>query len=278
MQHRPYNDSHAGFLGIAHRSFKPEGEANGDMVLNGVTLDRLNDRRALLAGFDKFRRDVDATGSMSGLDAFNEQAFGVLTSNRLVEALDLSKEDKRIVERYGKGDPKPRGDAAPRMPEQFVLARRLVEAGVRVVTVAFGFWDYHSHNHKTAKQDFPMFDQALSALIEDLYQRGMDKDVTVIAWGEFGRSPTINKDGGRDHWPRVSCGVLSGGGMKTGQVIGATDRLGGEPAERPVRFGEVFATLYHNLGIDPNQTTITDATGRPHYLVDGHLPMKELIA
>jgi hypothetical protein len=278
MQHRPYNDSTAGFLGIAHRSFRPEGEAKGDMVLNGVTLDRLADRRALLAGFDKFRRDVDASGAMSGLDAFNEQAFGMLTSNRLVEALDLSKEDKRILERYGKGDPKPRGDAAPRMPEQFVLARRLVEAGVRVVTVAFGFWDYHSHNHKTAKEDMPMFDQALSALIEDLYQRGMDKDVSVIAWGEFGRSPTINKEGGRDHWPRVSCGVLSGGGMKTGQVIGATDRLGGEPAERPVAFGEVFATLYHNLGIDPSTTTVTDATGRPHYLVDGHLPMRELIA
>jgi hypothetical protein len=201
----------------------------------------------------------------------------MLTSNRLVEALDLSREDKKVVEKYGKGDPRPRGDAAPRMPEQFVLARRLVEAGVRVVTVAFGFWDYYSNNFKTAKEDMPMFDQALAALIEDLYQRGLDKDVSVVAWGEFGRSPTINKDGGRDHWPRVSCGLLSGGGMKTGQVIGATDRLGGEPVERPVAFGEVFATLYHNLGIDPNRTTVTDQTGRPHYLVDGHLPMRELV-
>jgi hypothetical protein len=277
MQHRPYNDSSAGFLGISHRSFKPEGDAKGDMVLNGVTLDRLADRRTLLAGFDKFRRDVDASGVMDGLDAFNEQAFGMLTSNRLVAALDVTKEDPKLLERYGKGDPRPRGDAAPRMPEQFVLARRLVEAGVRVVTVAFGFWDYHSNNFKTAKEDMPMFDQALSALIEDLHARGMEKDVSVVAWGEFGRSPTINKDGGRDHWPRVSCGLVAGGGMKTGQVIGKTDRLGGEPAERPVAFGEVFATLYHNLGIDPNRTTIPDLTGRPQYLVDGHLPMKELV-
>jgi uncharacterized protein (DUF1501 family) len=194
-----------------------------------------------------------------------------------VSALDITREDSKLIERYGKGDPKPRGDAAPRMPEQFVLARRLVEAGVRVVTVAFGFWDYHSNNFRTAKEDMPMFDRALSALIEDLHARGMEKDVSVVAWGEFGRSPTINKDGGRDHWPRVSCGLVAGGGMRTGQVIGKTDRLGGEPAERSVTFGEVFATLYHNLGIDPNRTTVTDQTGRPHYLVDGHLPMKELV-
>jgi hypothetical protein len=213
---------------------------------------------------------------MNGLDAFNEQAFGMLTSNRLVAALDLSKEDPKLLERYGKGDPKPRGDAAPRMPEQFLLARRLVEAGVRVVTVAFGFWDYHGNIFHEAKQDMPMFDQALSALIEDLHARGLDKDVSVVAWGEFGRSPTINTNKGRDHWPRVSCGLVAGGGMRTGQVIGRTDRLGGEPAERPVTFGEVFATLYHNLGIDPNRTTITDQTGRPHYLVDG-LPMRELV-
>jgi len=276
MQHREYNDSSAGFLGINHRSFKPEGEAKGDMVLNGVTLDRLSDRKALLSGFDKFRRNVDASGVMNGLDAFNEQAFGMLTSNRLVAALDLSREDPKLLERYGKGDPKPRGDAAPRMPEQFLLARRLVEAGVRVVTVAFGFWDYHGNIFHEAKQDMPMFDQALSALIEDLHARGLDKDVSVVAWGEFGRSPTINTNKGRDHWPRVSCGLVAGGGMRTGQVIGRTDRLGGEPAERPVTFGEVFATLYHNLGIDPNRTTITDQTGRPHYLVDG-LPMRELV-
>jgi hypothetical protein len=278
MQHRPYNDSSPGFLGVAHRSFRPESDAKTDMVLNGVTLDRLNDRKALLTGFDSFRRDVDASGLMDGLDAFNQQALGVLTSSKLAQALDLGGEDKRVVARYGKGDPKPRGDAAPMMMEQFVMARRLVEAGARCVTVAFGFWDYHGNNHKHAKQELPMLDQGVTALVEDLHQRGLDKDVAVIVWGEFGRSPIINKDAGRDHWPKASCALLACGGMKTGQVIGATDRLGGEPAARPVAFGEVFATLYHHLGIDVNKITITDLAGRPQYLVEnGCQPMKELI-
>jgi uncharacterized protein (DUF1501 family) len=200
-----------------------------------------------------------------------------LTSSRLVEALDLFREDKRIVERYGKGDPKPHGDAAPMLMEQFLMARRLVEAGARVVTVAFGFWDYHGQNHKIAKADLPLLDQGVTALVQDLHDRGLDKDVSVVVWGEFGRTPTINKDAGRDHWPKVSCALLACGGMKTGQIIGATDRLGGEPSDRAVHFQEVFATLYHNLGIDPNKVTITDLSGRPHYLVDGYQPMKEVI-
>ena len=117
----------------------------------------------------------------------------------------------------------------------------------------------------------------MSALVDDLHQRGLDQDVSVIVWGEFGRTPTINKDGGRDHWPRVSCGLVFGGGMKVGQVIGSTDRLGGEAVDRPVAFGEVFATLYHNLGIDVSKVTIKDLSGRPQFLVDGHAPMKELV-
>jgi hypothetical protein len=278
MQHRPYNAANPGFVGIAHDAFRPAAEAKADMVLNGVTTDRLADRRALLAGFDQFRRDVDASGLMGGLDRFNEQAFGMLTSSRLLEALDLSKEDPRILERYGKGDAKVHGDAAPMLNQQFCTARRLVEAGARFVTVAYGFWDYHGNNFGNARNDLPLLDQGLSALIEDLHQRGLSDDVAVIAWGEFGRSPTINKDGGRDHWPRASCALLAGGGMKVGQVIGATDRLGGEPSERPVLFGEVFATLYRTLGIDVNQVTIPDFTGRPQFLVpDGCQPMPELI-
>lgn len=277
MQHRPYNDAGPGFLGIGHRSFSPEGSGKPDMVLNGVTLDRLADRRALLASFDRFRRDVDTSGLMEGMDAFNEQAFGMLTSSKLLQALDLQKEEPRVLERYGKGDPKPHGDAAPMLTEQFLTARRLVEAGARCVTVAFGFWDYHGSNHENARRDLPLLDQGVSALVEDLHQRGLDKDVSVVVWGEFGRSPVINKDAGRDHWPRVSCALLAGGGMKTGQVIGRTDRLGGEPDERPVAFGEVFATLYHNLGIDVTKATVTDLTGRPTFIVDGHQPMKELV-
>ena len=277
MQHKPYNASGPGFLGIGCRSFRPAGEGKSDLTLNGITVERLADRKALLASFDGLRRDVDASGMMSGLDAFNEQAFGMLTSSRLLEALDYQREPKRLVERYGKGDAKVRGDAAPRMLEQFLIARRLVEAGARVVTVAFGFWDYHSNNFKTAREDMPMLDQGVSALVQDLHDRGLNKDVSVIVWGEFGRTPTINKDGGRDHWPRVSCALLAGGGMKTGQVIGATDRLGGEASERPVHFQEVFATLYHNMGIDVNKATVSDLSGRPHFLVDGHQPMRELI-
>jgi hypothetical protein len=277
MQHKPYNASTPGFLGVAHRSFRPEGESKSDMVLNGVTLDRLADRRALLSSFDKFRRDADASGSMEGMDAFNQQAFGMLTSSKLLNALDLAKEDPKIVERYGKGDPAIRGDAAPRMLEQFLLARRLVESGARFVTVAFGFWDYHGSNHKIAREDLPMLDRGVTGLVQDLHDRGLDKDVSVIVWGEFGRSPVINKDGGRDHWPRVSCALLAGGGMKTGQMIGSTDRLGGEAVDRPVHFQEVFATLYHNMGIDLAATQIQDLSGRPHFLVDGYQPIRELI-
>jgi len=278
MQHRPYNAATAGFLGTGYSSFRPEAEGKADMVLNGITVDRLSDRRTLLASFDQFRRDVDASGLMAGMDAFQQQALGVLTSSQLLQALDVSKEDPKLRERYGKGDLKVHGDAAPMINEQFLVARRLVEAGARVVTVAYGFWDYHGNNFKNARNDLPMLDQAVSALITDLHQRGLDKDVSVVVWGEFGRTPTINKDAGRDHWPRVSSAVLAGGGMKTGQVIGATDRLGGEPSERPVTFGEVFATLYHNLGIDVNKVTVPDLSSRPNYLVpDGAQPMRELV-
>ena len=280
MGHMEWADNGApGFLGVAHAPFQPnKGAGQDDMVLNGVTLDRLSDRKALLANFDKLRRDIDASGMMEGLDAFNEQAFGILTSSKLLDALDLQKEDPKVREHYGKGDPKNRDDGGPKLMEHMLIARRLIEAGARCVTLAFSRWDHHGDNFGALRQDLPLLDQGLSALIEDLYQRGLDKDVSVVVWGEFGRTPTINKDAGRDHWPRVSCGLLAGGGMKTGQVIGATDRLGGEATERPVQFGDVFATLYHNLGIDVSKVTITDLSGRPQYLVDaGCQPLKELI-
>lgn len=278
MQHRPYNASGPGFLGVSHRSFRPEGDCKSDMVLNGLTLERLADRRGLLKSFDQLRRDLDASGLMAGLDTFNEQAFGMMTSSQLLAALDFTKEDPRVRERYGRGDARVHGDAAPMLNEQFLVARRLVEAGARAVTVAYGFWDYHGNNFGNARNDLPLLDQGLSALIEDLHERGLDKDVSVVVWGEFGRTPIINKDAGRDHWPRVSCALLAGGGMKTGQVIGATDRAGGEPTERPVRFGEVFATLYHNLGIDVSKASVEDLTGRPQYLVpEGCTPMTELV-
>ena len=277
MRHKPYNFGHPSFLGVAHTPFRPDGDTRKDMTLQGISLERLSDRRALLQSFDRFRRDTDQSGKMKGLDAFNQQAFDVLTSSRLLEALDLEKEDPRIRERYGEGTPQHQGDAAPRLMGQFLLARRLVEAGVRCVTVSFSFWDWHGGNFKRGRDNLPPFDQGVSALVEDLHQRGLDKDVTVIAWGEFGRTPKINKDGGRDHWPRVSSALMAGGGMRTGQAIGTTNRLGEEPKERPIHFQEVFATLYHNLGIDAATTQITDLNDRPHYLVDGYRPLPEVI-
>ena len=188
-------------------------------------------------------------------------------------ALDLVRKGVRTS-----GDPRNRDDGGPKLMEHFLVARRLVEAGARCVTLAFSRWDHHGDNFGALRQDLPLLDQGLSALIEDIHQRGLDKDVSVVVWGEFGRTPTINKDAGRDHWPRVSCALLAGGGMKTGQVIGATDRLGGEAIERPVQFGDVFATLYHCLGIDINKVTVTDLTGRPQHLVDaGCQPLREVI-
>ena len=280
MGHVPWSDNGMpGFLGVANAPFQPnKGAGKDDMVLNGVTLDRLADRKRLLTCFDQFRRDVDASGMMEGLDAFNEQAFGFLTSSKLLEALDIEREDKKVRESYGKGDPKNRDDGGPKLMEHFLMARRLVEAGARCVTLAFSRWDHHGDNFGALRQDLPLLDQGVSALVEDIYQRGLDKDVSVVVWGEFGRTPTINKDAGRDHWPRVSCAMLFGGGMKTGQVLGKTDRLGGEAVDRPVLFGDVFATLYHNLGIDATKTTVKDLTGRPQYLVEpGCQPLKEVV-
>ncbi|WP_417379123.1 DUF1501 domain-containing protein [Gimesia sp.] len=278
MQHTPYNFGKNSFLGMSHTPFNPNGEMKGDLTLNGITLDRLQDRKRLLQNFDQFQREADSSGSMHGLDSFNEQAFGVLTSGRLVEALDVSQEDPAIRERYGKGTSRKQGDAAPRLNEQFLLARRLVEAGARIVTLSYSFWDWHGSNFKRAKENFPDFDQAITALIEDLHQRGMAEDTTVIAWGEFGRTPKINNNSGRDHWPRVCNALLACGGMKTGQVIGTTDRLGGEAQDRPVHFQEIFATLYHNMGIDAQQLTLPDHAGRPQYLVDsGYLPLPEVV-
>ena len=152
----------------------------------------------------------------------------------------------------------------------------------RSVTVNYSKWDWHggpgNDIFSREREDFPIFDQAITALVEDLHQRGLDKDVSVLVWGEFGRTPRISAQVGRDHWPRVAMALLAGGGMRCGQVIGSTDRQGGEANSRPVTFQEVFATLYHNLGIDVNSTTVVDAKGRPHYLVDhGAQPIRELV-
>jgi hypothetical protein len=272
-----------GFLGPAHAPFKPYAEGRADMVLNGINLNRLGDRKSLLRNFDNFRRDADTFRVMEGMDAYQQQAFGILTSSRLAEALDLTQEDPKLRDRYGRGAPEPAGygDAGPLLNDYFLSARRLIEAGVRVVTLAYGRWDWHGKpygtNFSNAREHLPMLDIGVTALIEDLEQRGMLDDVTVLVWGEFGRTPKINANGGRDHWPRVACAMLAGGGMKTGQLIGSTNKYAEEAKDRPVSFGEVFSTLYHNLGIDVNIATVNDLGGRPMYLVDHAQPIRELM-
>ncbi|MFM8271766.1 MAG: DUF1501 domain-containing protein [Gemmata sp.] len=288
--HGPYNEPGPGFLGQAYSPFRAMGKTRDDMVFRGVGVNQLADRKTLLAKFDDMRREADATGAVKAMDAFTEQAFGLLTSSRMADALDLSKEPQKVIDRYGTGDPKVFMDAngAPRVPQSLLMARRLVEAGARVVTLNYSKWDWHGGMNAEGRknnsiflreeEDFPIFDKCVSALVEDLHDRGLDKDCTVVIMGEFGRTPKISAQTGRDHWPNVNCVLMAGGGMKTGQVIGSTDKIAGEAASRPVTWGELYATLYHNLGIDPGTATLTDFTGRPNYLVeDNAQPIRELV-
>jgi hypothetical protein len=274
--HLPFNLPGPGFLGAAHKPFKPTGESIADMILN-VDSERLNRRKGLVSSMDRFRRTVDQkSAEIDNLDPYTRQAFDVLTSSKLVEALDLEREDPKVRERYGKDNPDVRQGA---YVSDFLKARRCVEAGARCVTVSFSDWDFHTENFKQARVLVPLLDQGLTALVQDLHDRGLDKDVSVLVWGEFGRMPRINKEGGRDHWTPTSCALLAGGGMQTGQVLGKTNRLAEYPIDRPVHFQEVFATVYHNLGIDVNTATITDLAGRPHYLLDDptYQPIAELV-
>ena len=274
-----------GFIGPAHTPMplvqkdplaKPQG-----LELEGISLDRLNDRNRLRSAIDQFRRDADNTGQVGSLDTYNAQALGILTNAGLMDALDVSKEDPRIAERYGVNIPKYQRDGAPKMIRNFLIARRLVEAGARVVTLNYSRWDWHGGdglNFPRSRQEMPLLDQGLSALLIDLKERGLDKDVAIVMWGEFGRTPKINKNNSRDHWPRANFAFLAGGGMNHGQIIGSTDKHGNEPVDRPVKFQEVFATLYNCLGINTATATVKDPQGRPHYLVDsGIKPIQELV-
>ncbi|MGE0758863.1 MAG: DUF1501 domain-containing protein [Pirellulaceae bacterium] len=284
--HREWGDpGNGGFLGMSHAPFGLVGGKGStmkadSMVLQGITLERLQDRDLLRAAVDRFRRDTDQSGALAGLDAFGQQALGILTSSKLAEALDLSLEDPKIVAKYGVDDPEFERDGAPRMVRNFCIARRLVEAGARVVSMNFTRWDWHGPdgmNFVQARKDFPLLDAALSQLLIDLRERGMDRDVSVVVWGEFGRTPRLNKRNSRDHWPQANCALLAGGGMRTGQVIGATNPYGEYPVERPIKFQEVFATLYTKAGLDLN-TRAFDLRGRPQYLVDPEIqPIRELV-
>ena len=278
-----------GYLGAAHSGFQVQAVDRRNIMLNGASLNRLSNRRALLSSFDRFRNDVDRANSSDGIGEFHQQAFEVLTSPRLAEALDLSREDAATRARYGL-DAQYSGEREGKtLLDQFLLARRVIEAGARCVTLAFSRWpfgrmltgdynwDWHKDNFNEARGALPLLDLGLSTLIDDLSDRGLLDEIAVVAWGEFGRTPKINANAGRDHWPNVGGGLLAGGGMNTGQVIGSTTRLGEEPLARPVHFQEVFATLYKQLGIDIATTQYTDLAGRPQYLIGDHKPMPELI-
>lgn len=277
--HVPWSEpGPAGFLGAAYQPFRPNGKGMEDLTLNGISLERLEDRKSLLKSLDHIKREADAKGMMTGMDAFTDAAFGVLTSSKLADALDISKEPEEVRARYGDGKPyKYQYDGAPTCNEHILMARRLVEAGVRSVTLSYGRWDSHGANFDLVRDHGAKLDQAVSALVLDLEERGMLKDVTILVWGEFGRTPRINEGAGRDHWPQVSCALMAGGGMRTGQAIGATNRLGEYAAARPVDVQEIIGTAYHNLGIDVMNTTLSDPTGRPQFLVDIREPMKELV-
>jgi Protein of unknown function (DUF1501) len=277
-QHMPWSDpGQHGFLGSTFAAFKPNGPDLANMKMNGVNATNLSDRKKLLAGFDDLRKELDAGGALAAADAHTQRAMDVLLSSKLLDALDVGKEDPKVRDRYGDGKPyKFQYDGAPTANDQFLMARRLVQAGVRCVSLTFGRWDSHGKNFDLVRDHGGKLDQALTALVWDLERNDMLDDVVVIAWGEFGRTPRINKDAGRDHWAPVSCAILAGGGLKTGQAIGSTNRLGETAKDRPVTYGEVFATIYHALGINTETQTINDPTGRPQYVAEGRV-MKELV-
>jgi hypothetical protein len=297
MQGRPLvrNSARPGFLGPAYMPFRPDlshvfprelepGMKNelarlGDGQMTSLALspelsaERLDDRRALLTGLDRLRREVDGSGMMEAMDRFTSQAAGILTSGRLAEALDLDSERASVVERYtpeqGAGPLAHYTSEGPVAVKKFLLARRLIEAGVRYVSLSISDFDTHSDNFPRMKQLLPVVDHGLTALVEDLHERGMLDDVMVVAWGEFGRTPRVDPaSGGRHHWPQVGPAILAGGAIRGGQAIGVTDREAAAPIERPVTYKDVFATLFRHMGIDAGRATLVDPQGRPQHILD----------
>ncbi|MFO0936476.1 MAG: DUF1501 domain-containing protein [Gemmataceae bacterium] len=276
--HTPWSDpGRVGFLGPTASAFKPSGPDLANMKLNAVNRTQLTDRKNLLESFDNIKRTLDSSGGIAGYDAAMDRALNVLTSSKLVDALDISKEDPKVRERYGDGKPYQfQYDGAPTANDHLLMARRLVQAGARCVTLSFGRWDSHGKNFDLVRDHGKKLDQALSALFWDLDRTGLFDDTCVVVWGEFGRTPRINKEAGRDHWPQVSCALIAGSGINGGQVVGATNRLGEFAKERPVTFGDMFATIYKSMGMNPETTTVNDQTGRPQHIVEGQA-IKELI-
>jgi len=253
-----------GYLGIAHRAFTPDGIGLNNLRLpGGITMDRTDDRRSLLTSFDSVRRDIDASGSMRGMDAFASRAFDMVASGATRRALDLNNEDPRMRDRY-------------RGVEQFLTARRLVESGVGCVTLAYGGWDTHERNFETLRRQLPLLDMGLSNLVQDLHDRGMADDVAVICWGEFGRTPRVNGNAGRDHWSPVMSAMVAGGGLRMGQTIGSSSARGEYPRDRRVSASQVLSTVYHAMGVDPSMT-FPNNVGRPMYILDDREPIREML-
>jgi hypothetical protein len=256
--------SEPGFLGVAHRPFSPNGPGLQNLKpATGVDEGRMGQRKDLLEAFDDTRRDIDASGTMAGLDTFTARAFDMVASGTVRKALDLKNEDAKVRERY-KG------------VEQFLTARRLVEAGVGCVTLSIGGWDTHGQNFQTLKRQLPQVDRGVANLIQDLHDRGMQDDVVTIMWGEFGRTPKINNNAGRDHWPQVMGALIAGGGLKMGQAVGASTARGETPKDRPYSASRVLATVYKAVGIDPAKT-FTNGSGRPVHILEDREPVSELL-
>jgi hypothetical protein len=277
------------YLGVAHKPFEtvadpaspgPFRVPNFELP-SGLTLERLGERRELLSGFDRIRRDLDQSGQMDALDRFGQKAWDVLTSAAARDAFDLDREPEPVRERYGflpPFDPKAADRCgAPAWSQRVLLARRLVEAGVRLVTVDLRWWDTHVKGFESLRLGFlPRFDRAYSALIEDLDQRGLLESTLVIAWGEFGRTPRVNKDAGRDHYPNVFSAALAGGPVKGGRVVGESDARGAFPKVNPKTPQDVLATLYRHLGID-TEVQYADGSGRPHKVLPEGRSIEELM-
>jgi hypothetical protein len=269
---------HPGFLGKAHEAYMPGERAANLGLAKNMTLGRLGDRRTLLQTFDQTRRQLDdPRGNMAGADVFTNQALEMMTTNAVRDAFDITRESDKVRGKYGKGT-------------EYLLARRLVEAGVPMVAITpqnhnvpkdcNGQWDHHDHIFKCLRSILLQYDQSVYALLTDLHDRGLDKDIAVVIWGEMGRTPRVGTQrgttGGRDHWPQAGFAIIAGGGFTTGQVIGATNAKGERPAGEPYTPQNVLATLYTHLGIDP-RSTLPDHTSRPVHLLDDTRPVRELL-
>lgn len=262
-----------GFLGPSYKDFAPDGPGRANLRLR-IPQEQLTERRHLLRQLDAFCREADASGMMKAQDRFTQQAMDVVTSTAFAEALDIEREPTASRDQYGTTDQNtPQGRTNGRV----LIARRLVEAGVRVVSLSWSGWDTHDNNFTTLKGRLPLLDTVLSALLDDLAQRGLLEQTLVMMSGEFGRTPRINPRAGRDHWPAASFMFLAGGGLRTGQVIGSTDRLGAQVQDRPIHLQQIFATVYRQLGIDADTAQLLDGSGRPQYLVEHRDLVSELL-